>query len=44
MAKADWLQRSETLANPYYAEGMKECGTVVRRLGEKPASGKRGAP
>lgn len=44
MAKADWLQRSQDLANPYYAEDMKECGTIVRRVGEKPAPGKRGAP
>ena len=44
MAKADWLQRSQDLANPYYAEDMKECGTIVRRAGEKPTPGKRGAP
>lgn len=44
MAKADWLQRSEELANPYYAEDMKECGSIVRRIGDKPAGGKRGAP
>ncbi|MFO0833752.1 MAG: efflux RND transporter periplasmic adaptor subunit [Phycisphaerales bacterium] len=44
MAKADWLQRSEELANPYYAEDMKECGTIVRRVGEKLAPSKRGAP
>lgn len=44
MAKADWLQRSQNLANPYYAEDMKECGTIVRRAGEKPTPGKRGAP
>ncbi len=44
MAKADWLQRSEELANPYYAEDMKECGSIVRRIGDKSAGGKRGAP
>ncbi len=44
MAKADWLQRSQDLANPYYAENMKECGSIVRRVGEKPSPGKRGAP
>lgn len=30
MAKADWLQRTREIANPYYAEEMKECGSVVR--------------
>lgn len=30
MAKADWLQRKPDVANPYYADDMKECGTVVR--------------
>lgn len=44
MARADWLQRSRDLANPYYAEDMKECGAIVRRIGEKPAPAKRGAP
>lgn len=44
MARADWLQRSQDLANPYYAQDMKECGTIVRRAGEKPTPGKRGAP
>lgn len=34
MAKADWLQRSESLSNPYYAEDMKECGSIVRRVGD----------
>lgn len=44
MAKADWLQRSKDLANPYYAEDMKECGSIVRRVGEGPVPGKRGRP
>ena len=30
MAKADWLQRKADVANPYYADDMKECGSVVR--------------
>jgi RND family efflux transporter MFP subunit len=34
MAKADWLQRSKEVANPYYAEEMKECGMIVRPLGD----------
>lgn len=29
MAKADWLQRKADVANPYYADDMKECGSVV---------------
>lgn len=29
MAHAVWLQTSDTIANPYYAEDMKECGQVV---------------
>lgn len=33
MAKADWLQRTKDIANPYYAEDMKECGAVVRSVG-----------
>jgi len=33
MAQADWLQRSKTIANPYYADDMKECGSVVRPVG-----------
>lgn len=32
MADANWLQRGTTIANPYYADDMKECGTVVRSL------------
>lgn len=39
MAKADWLQRGEVIANPYYAEDMKECGSIVRRVGDKPGTG-----
>ena len=38
------LVKSEGIANPYYAEDMKECGSIVRRIGDKPAGGKRGAP
>ncbi len=33
MAKADWLQRKADVANPYYANDMKECGSIVRRVG-----------
>ncbi|MBL8765171.1 MAG: efflux RND transporter periplasmic adaptor subunit [Phycisphaerae bacterium] len=33
MAKADWVQRKADVANPYYAEDMKECGSVVRPVG-----------
>lgn len=42
MAKADWLQRGEKLANPFYAEDMAECGVIVRRIGRTPgAEGER---
>lgn len=44
MAKADWLQRSDELANPYYAEDMKECGGIVRRLGKNAAGAKGDMP
>jgi Cu(I)/Ag(I) efflux system membrane fusion protein len=37
MAKADWLQRTKEIANPYYADEMKECGSVVRTVGAKGA-------
>jgi RND family efflux transporter MFP subunit len=39
MAKADWLQRTEGVANPYYAEDMKACGSVVRPVGSGRAKG-----
>lgn len=29
---ANWMQREEELANPYYATQMKRCGEVVERL------------
>jgi len=29
---ANWLQNNETLANPYYATQMKQCGEVVERI------------
>ncbi|MEK6700691.1 MAG: efflux RND transporter periplasmic adaptor subunit [Planctomycetota bacterium] len=35
MAKGDWLQRTREVANPYYAQEMKECGSVVRSVGAK---------
>lgn len=41
MAKADWLQRSTEIANPYYADEMKECGSVVRTIGR--STGEKGA-
>jgi Cu(I)/Ag(I) efflux system membrane fusion protein len=30
MAPGDWLQKTEGVANPYYAETMKQCGSVLR--------------
>ena len=29
---ADWLQATETLANPFFAKSMKACGTVERTI------------
>ena len=29
MAPGRWLQRSHTLANPFYATTMKECGEEI---------------
>jgi Cu(I)/Ag(I) efflux system membrane fusion protein len=29
---ADWLQVSETVANPYFAKSMKTCGSVTRTI------------
>ena len=37
MAKADWLQRTRDVANPFYAAAMKDCGSVVRQVGAKGA-------
>lgn len=35
MAPGDWLQRTRDVANPYYAEEMKACGSVLRPVGKK---------
>jgi hypothetical protein len=32
MAPGDWLQKDEAVANPYYADSMKQCGSVVRTI------------
>lgn len=29
MAEGDWLQSTPDVANPFYASGMKQCGTLV---------------
>ncbi len=44
MVDAQWIQRSTTLANPYYAEDMKECGTIERALARPAGATERGAP
>lgn len=41
MVKADWLQRSRVVANPYYAREMKACGSVVREVARPAAKGAR---
>ena len=40
MAKADWLQRKADVANPYNADDMKECGSVVREIAPRSPSEK----
>lgn len=37
MAKANWLQESKELANPYMGQKMLECGSIERKIG--PATG-----
>ncbi len=37
MVKADWLQRTRDVANPYFAQEMKQCGVVVRPVRTKGA-------
>ena len=32
MAKADWLQKDKTTANPFYGKSMPECGDFVREV------------
>lgn len=32
LGEAHWLQDSDSVANPYYANTMKKCGTVVENL------------
>jgi hypothetical protein len=32
MAPGSWLQTSEVVANPYYADSMKRCGSVERTI------------
>lgn len=34
---ADWLQATETLANPFFAKSMKQCGEVKRTIDLKGA-------
>jgi hypothetical protein len=38
MQKVEWLQRGETVANPYYGTEMLDCGEVRRKLAV-PAAG-----
>jgi membrane fusion protein, copper/silver efflux system len=41
MAKAEWLQTSEEIRNPYYGSEMLECGTIKSTIkaASQPASG-----
>lgn len=39
MTSSSWIQRSNRVANPFYATGMKNCGTLVHAVttqGEQP--------
>jgi RND family efflux transporter MFP subunit len=35
---ARWVQPSDHIANPYFATSMKECGTIERSIGPRPAT------
>jgi hypothetical protein len=37
MAKANWLQRGDTIANPYMGPDMATCGEVQKKLPMPPA-------
>jgi Cu(I)/Ag(I) efflux system membrane fusion protein/cobalt-zinc-cadmium efflux system membrane fusion protein len=42
---ADWLQTSETIANPYFPKAMKECGSIAGTIETRaPASPDPSAP
>ena len=30
MAKAEWIQKSGKIANPYYGKSMLRCGTIIK--------------
>jgi len=32
MKKADWIQKGETIENPYFGASMSTCGSVTRKL------------
>ena len=38
MAKANWLQHGDAIANPYLGQGMSTCGTVQKKLTVPPGS------
>ncbi len=40
MAKANWLQTSKDVNNPYYGKSMLDCGKIERKI--EPASGAQG--
>lgn len=43
MAKANWLQTTKGVANPYMGKAMLECGSIERTV-KAPAAGGRTAP
>jgi len=32
MARADWIQTTATVANPYYGSQMLRCGTIKKTV------------
>jgi len=40
---ADWLQKTDSVMNPYYGEKMQKCGEVVGTVGESAGSGTKGS-
>jgi Cu(I)/Ag(I) efflux system membrane fusion protein len=40
MTKADWLQTTQNVANPYYGKAMLTCGSVVATIHTAPAGEK----
>ena len=44
MAKAAWIQETETILNPYYGSEMPKCGTLVGQVVDGKYSAESGTP